>query len=107
MNNQPITLPPALASLASQDRWVCWKWITGKNGKLTKPPYQGHDPSRHARSTEPQTWCDLQTCLLAYDQQQVDGVGYALKDSDVVTRKPANSTRGRMPSFSTQTLTAK
>jgi primase-polymerase (primpol)-like protein len=78
-----ITLPTALYALASESRWVCWKWVTGKNGKPTKPPFQGRDPERHADSTKPHTWCELETCLRAYDKQQVDGVGYALKDGDV------------------------
>jgi primase-polymerase (primpol)-like protein len=79
----PIIIPPALSTLASQARWMCWKWVTGKNGKPTKPPFQGRNPSRHADSTKPKTWCELQICLQAYNNQQVDGIGFALHQSDI------------------------
>jgi hypothetical protein len=79
----PIIIPPALSTLASQARWMCWKWVTGKNGKPTKPPFQGRNPSRHADSTKSKTWCELEICLQAYNQQQVNGVGFALHQSDI------------------------
>jgi primase-polymerase (primpol)-like protein len=83
----PIIISPALSALASQPRWMCWKWVEvkGKDGKpkRTKPPFQGRNPSRHADSTKPKTWCELQICLQAYNKQQVDGIGFALHQSDI------------------------
>jgi putative DNA primase/helicase len=79
----PFVLPPALSALAPQTRWVCWKWIVGKNGKRTKPPYQARYPNRFASSTKPETWSDLDACVKTYSNKEVDGIGYALKDSDV------------------------
>ena len=79
----PIILPPALASLIAEPRWVVWKWITGKNGKPTKPPFQGRAPSRHASSTDPATWCDLDTAMRAYCSGKCDGIGFALNASGV------------------------
>ena len=62
---------------------MVWKWITGKNGKPTKPPFQGRAPSRHASSTDPATWCDLDTAMRAYCSGKCDGIGFALNASGV------------------------
>ena len=78
MSRSPIILPPALAPLAVEKRWMVWKWITGKNGKLTKPPFRADRPRQHASSTDPSTWCDLPTAMRAYTGEQCDGIGVAL-----------------------------
>ena len=54
-------LPAALLPLTAQRRWVVWPWEARatKNGaavKWTKPPRMAHDPSRNARSNDPETW---------------------------------------------------
>jgi hypothetical protein len=75
-----LVLPPALAPLAKESRWVVWKWIKGKTGKWTKPPYQGRAPGRHAASDDPSTWCDVNTAMLCYTEGRCDGIGFVLGD---------------------------
>jgi hypothetical protein len=82
MPRPALTLPPALAPLAAQPRWLGWRWEK-RDGKLSKVPYQGQASSRHASSTKPQTWCDLQTCLAADAADLFDGIGFALMDSEI------------------------
>jgi hypothetical protein len=79
----PIVLPPALAPLVDQPRWVVWKWVAGKDGKRTKPPFQARDPHKHASSTDPATWCDFDSAMLAYCAGNADGIGYALNGGDI------------------------
>ena len=79
----PIVLPPALAALVEQPRWVAWKWTTGKNGKPTKPPFQGRSPDKHASSTDPTTWCDIGTVMQAYCDEKCDGIGFALSPGGI------------------------
>jgi hypothetical protein len=74
----PIVLPPALAPLVVEQRWVVWKWVKGKNGKLTKPPFQGRAPHKYASSTDSGTWCDFDTAMRAYCENKAEGVGFAL-----------------------------
>ena len=79
----PLIIPPALGPLVEQKRWVGWRWVTGKNGKLTKPPFRADDPRKHASSTDPATWCDLATCMRAYVESKVDGIGFALLNNNI------------------------
>jgi Protein of unknown function (DUF3631) len=79
----PINLPPALALLALQERWVVWQWVTGKNGKRTKPPFRADAPSEHASSTNAATWCTLDTAMNAYVEGHCDGIGFCLQGSGV------------------------
>ena len=78
---QPMILPAALAPLAAQPRWVVWKWVMGKNGKPTKPPFQGSAPRNFADTTDPTTWRDLEIAMLAYVEGKCDGIGFVLTDS--------------------------
>jgi|GraSoiStandDraft_16_1057320.scaffolds.fasta_scaffold30157_2 hypothetical protein len=75
-----LVLPPALAPLAKESRWVVWKWVKGKTGKWTKPPYQGCAPGRYAKSDDPSTWCDVNTAMLCYTEGHCDGLGFVLGD---------------------------
>jgi primase-polymerase (primpol)-like protein len=84
MSRPLIVLPPALTPLATENRWVVWKWVVGKNGKRTKPPFQGWAPGRHASSTDPKTWGDLKAAMLAYTEGKADGIGFVLTNSDLV-----------------------
>jgi hypothetical protein len=81
-----IIIPPALKLLAKEKRWVVWKWIEvrGKDGKpkRTKPPFRADAPSKHASSTDPATWRDLNTAMLAYTEGRADGIGFVLTGSD-------------------------
>jgi hypothetical protein len=79
----PLALSAALASLIQEPRWVVWKWVTGKNGKLTKPPYQGRAPEKLASSTDPATWSAIDVCMEAYCTEKCDGIGFALHGSSV------------------------
>src|SRR5262245_59075197 len=79
----PIVLPPALAPLIDQPRWVVWKWVEGKDGKRTKPPFQARAPHQYASSTDPATWCDIDTAMRAYCERKADGIGYALNGGEI------------------------
>jgi hypothetical protein len=83
MTRPPIVLPPALQPLAAEKRWMVWKWVKGKNGKPTKPPFRADAPRRHASSTDPSTWSDLATAMRAYIHEECDGLGFALVGSEV------------------------
>jgi hypothetical protein len=83
MTRPLIVLPPALAPLAHEKRWVVWKWVTGKNGKRTKPPFRADAPRKHASSTDAATWCDLNTAMLSYTEGRADGVGFELTGSNI------------------------
>jgi hypothetical protein len=80
----PIVIPPALMLLGLQERWVIWRWVTGKNGKPTKPPFRANEPSRHASSTDPTTWSSFDVALHAYVEGHCDGIGFALHGSGAV-----------------------
>jgi len=67
-------LPPALAPYAAQKRWALWRAEPGKNGKLTKVPYQACRPSEHASSKDPATWSDFDTARRAYEAGHGDGI---------------------------------
>ena len=78
----PIILPPALQPFAAENRWVVWKLVKNRKGKLTKPPYRADAPHQHAKCDDPSTWCDLPTAMQAYSQDLCDGIGFALMGSD-------------------------
>jgi Virulence-associated protein E len=77
----PIPLPPALAPLQKENRWLVWKWENDKNGRPTKVPYKGYAPTAKASTTEPRTWTDFDTAMNAYCAGEADGIGFALKGS--------------------------
>jgi putative DNA primase/helicase len=77
-----MILPPPLAPIAAQPRWVLWKWVKGKNGKRTKPPFQGRAPHKFASSTDPSTWCSLDTAMKAYCDGKADGIGFVISGSN-------------------------
>lgn len=84
MTDRMVIIPPALAPLASQKRWVVWRWIKGKDGKLTKPPFQASAPGRFASSTDPSTWSDAKTAVLACTEGKCDGIGFVLGEDCAV-----------------------
>jgi Protein of unknown function (DUF3631) len=83
MTRPLIVMPPALAPLVTENRWVVWKWVAGKNGKPTKPPFRADAPQKHASSTDSATWCDLNTAMLSYTEGRSDGVGFVLTGSNI------------------------
>jgi hypothetical protein len=79
----PIVLPAALGPLIDQSRWTVWRLVTGKNGKLTKPPFRGRAPEQFASSADPTTWTTLDVCMEAYCAEKCDGIGFALYGSTI------------------------
>lgn len=77
-------LPQALEPYIHQPRWVNWKFVTGKNGKPTKPPFRATAPDRAASSTDPDSWSDFPTAINTYQAGKADGVGLCLPNSDLV-----------------------
>lgn len=75
MNAQVI--PQSLVKIASDDRWVVWKWQE-RNGKLTKPPFMVRHgrPCGYAQNNKPQTWTSLKAAQEA--AQYADGIGLQL-----------------------------
>lgn len=53
--------------------WVIWRWEGDK-----KPPYCTSDPSRHASSTNPDTWGTYEQAVGAVALGLADGIGFAL-----------------------------
>jgi RecA-family ATPase len=74
-------LPPALAPLTQQKRWVLWRWELRKNKKTgelkwTKPPLQ--PDGNFASSSDPSTWSSYEEALDAAETINADGIGYML-----------------------------
>ena len=78
-------LPEALTPYASEKRWLLWRLIPNKNGKLTKPPFQSCAPQELASSTDPSTWSDFAAALNAYEAGHADGIGLCLFNSNLVS----------------------
>jgi hypothetical protein len=73
---------PAIAELASLDRWVVWKTERrrAKDGRIkeTKPPYC-IGGRRRAKSTDPATWDSFDLCWSsAFVDRAAQGVGFVL-----------------------------
>jgi len=76
-------LPPALAPLCDQKRWLVWRWTRGKNGKWTKPPFRAAQPDQHAANNDPETWSDHGAAAAAVSAGHAHGIGFALPGSDI------------------------
>jgi hypothetical protein len=78
-------LPPALAPLTQQPRWVLWRWEPreAKDGvpKWTKPPLQVN--GAYAKNNDPKTWATYNEVLAAIDSVGADGIGYMLLDDEL------------------------
>lgn len=63
--------------------WVVWRFEHANNqAKLTKVPYNPLT-SKHASSTDPNTWCDFNTCVDAVRAQVGwHGIGFVLSPHD-------------------------
>jgi hypothetical protein len=82
-------LPPALASLEAQPRWVVWRYEQKPGSdKPTKVPYQARYPAMKASSTNPETWGTHAEAVETFERsrtglrQTFDGVGFVLTDSE-------------------------
>lgn len=71
----PINLAGIPDELKRVRQWVLWKRET-RNGKPTKVCYQ--PTGQHAKSNDPATWADFQTCLDALSR--FDGLGVMFAD---------------------------
>ena len=80
-------LPPALAPLTQEPRWLNWRWVwrTRKDGtgKWTKPPYQSRSPDKNASSTDPGTWGQYADAVEVVAEGAADGIGFALLGSNI------------------------
>jgi hypothetical protein len=73
-----IVIPPALARLRGERRWVVWR--EGPNGKV---PLNA-DTLLNASTDNPRTWRDLELAQHTYKDRQshVDGIGFVLTRSE-------------------------
>jgi hypothetical protein len=75
-------LPPGLEPLTKERRWVIWRWVENKS-KWTKPPFQPRYPSRHASSTDENTWGTFEEARAAVVAGNADGIGYVILGSNI------------------------
>jgi AAA domain len=75
-------LPRALAPLIDRDQWAVWRWTQKPDGTWQKPPFQAHDPERHASTNDPATWADYATALATVQAGHADGLSYVLTADD-------------------------
>ena len=80
----PIVIPACLEPLTHERRWLVWRWERANSGRSTKVPYRGDQPSIHASSKDPATWCSFETAMQAYAAGEVDGIAFALLRSNIV-----------------------
>lgn len=76
-------LPPALARMVAEHRWVVWRWQDGKSGKRTKVPYDADRIGSKASSTDPKTWGSYSVARDVVLAGLADGIGYCLHGGDV------------------------
>lgn len=68
-----------IEELKRYDRWVCWKAAPGKDGHITKVPYEAvPDGSKWAKSNDPQTWRPYETAASVANTAGFNGVGFVL-----------------------------
>lgn len=66
--------------LKNRTQWLNWRIEVRDGGKPTKVPYQTN--GKHAKSNDPTTWNDLNTCLDALTLGKFDGIGFAFSEGD-------------------------
>ncbi len=76
-------LPPALAPMVAERRWVVWRWEANDKGKRTKVPYDADRPAIKASSTDPKTWSGYTAARGVATAGLADGIGYCLHGGDV------------------------
>jgi len=79
-----IVIPACLEPLTHERRWLVWRRERANSGRSTKVPYRGDQPSIHASSKDPATWCSFETAMQAYAAGDVDGIAFALLGSNIV-----------------------
>jgi hypothetical protein len=73
--------PSALKPLFLERRWVNWKWVEGKNGKWTKPPFQSEHPESYAANDKSETWDSSSAAIKTVLAGRANGIGFALTGS--------------------------
>ena len=68
------------AELREVDRWVTWR-SEDRGGKATKVPYVAGNPTRHASSTDAETWGSFDEARASYAVGHFDGVGFTLTNT--------------------------
>jgi hypothetical protein len=71
------------AAMRTRNQWLLWKYVArGKNGKLTKEPFQRNGWS--AKSNTPSTWCDFESAHTTAHNSALsfDGIGFAFAEGD-------------------------
>jgi hypothetical protein len=70
------------SDLTSRRQWVVWRLI-GRDGKLTKIPYQSRSPYTLASSTDPATWSTFEEAKASYYAGDgLSGIGYVFSVDD-------------------------
>jgi hypothetical protein len=59
-----------------------WRWTQQPNGRWQKPPYQAHNPERHASTKDPNTWSDYPTALATVQVGNADGISFVMTEAD-------------------------
>jgi len=81
----PLTdsIPPELTVIP---RWVCWKAIQdGPGTKPRKVPFRADLRNAKASSTDPDTWCNFEQAVTAYEEEGSDftGIGFVLNGDNI------------------------
>ena len=74
-----------LRLLIERDQWCIWRWTQKKDGTWQKPPFMALDPSRHASTSDPTTWCSYEVALATVQAGKGDGISYVLTANDPFT----------------------
>lgn len=61
-------------------QWLVWRYEKRKGSKPTKVPYQ--TTGKHAKSNDPSTWSDFDSCVRALATEKLDGIGFAFAKGD-------------------------
>ena len=80
--NEAAAEPHAIREMMARGkRFVWWKRVTKKNGKVAKVP---HGPDgKPASSTDPATWGTLAECVAACDAHGGDGIGFVFNGDGI------------------------
>jgi len=72
-------IPP---ELRARRQWVLWKIEPGKDGKMTKVPYNPANPRFKASSTKPHTWGTFAQAVAAAQTDGFSGIGFMFSEND-------------------------
>ena len=78
------TLSNIPASLKARKQWICWKYKTKPDGKITKPPVNPHTGQIDS-ATDPALWVSFNEAVDASKRFNLSGIGFALSPDDDLT----------------------